>query len=86
MSLTAGTGEVTSLELPIAVGQTLITPCLTYPPQDLLQPDLSPAEMFLFSPPDVVDDEDSGGQGEADRHHQEHQAADSEVSLVKITD
>ena len=54
----AGVGQITSLELPVAVGQTLITDFLTSPPQDLLHPDLSPPEMFLFSPPDLEDDEE----------------------------
>ena len=82
----AGIAQVASLELPVALGQTVLTHLLTSPPQNLLHPDLSPGQMFLFSAPDFLDDEDGGGQEEAGSHHQEDRAANSEVSLVNILD
>ena len=51
--------QVASLELPVAVGHAVLTHLLTSPAQNLLHPDLSPGEMFLFSAPDFVDDEDT---------------------------
>ena len=84
------TGEVASLKLPVTVGQTVgqtvVSHLWTSPPQDLNLPDLSPAEMFLFPPPDFGEDEDGGGQEDDGRHHEEHQAADSDVSLLNISD